>query len=373
MNSLLAELTAAGRRPKETALRSLRETGKKGVGCFPIYVPEEIIHAAGLLPIGLWGGQTEFKQADKYLQSFCCSIMRANVELGIKGVYKDLAAVIITAYCDTLRAVLNNWPAAVPGLKAIPMVYPQNRLEPAALEYMLEKFRTLQKELESISGIEATPDRLADSLALYEKYRAGMREFTQLARSHPLTVDVRLRHNVVKAAYYMDKAVYTEKLLALNQWLASLPEEKGGIPVIVTGLLAEPESFLALFAENGLFFAGDDLAQESRQFRVAARPDGSPLERIARRFLDLRGCTFFCDPLKTRGELLIQMARDTGAQGIVVCMYKFCDPEEFDYPVYKEEIEAAGLPLLYLEIEQRMDGVEQLRTRIQSFAETLRS
>ena len=52
-------------------------------------------------------------------------------------------------------------------------------------------------------------------------------------------------------------------------------------------------------------------------------------------------------------------------------MFKFCDPEEFDYPVYKKELTDAGVPMLYLEVDQQMDSVEQIRTRIQSFAEML--
>jgi benzoyl-CoA reductase/2-hydroxyglutaryl-CoA dehydratase subunit BcrC/BadD/HgdB len=52
-------------------------------------------------------------------------------------------------------------------------------------------------------------------------------------------------------------------------------------------------------------------------------------------------------------------------------MLKFCDPEEFDYPIFKKELEAAKIPALYLEIEQQMDSVEPLRTRIQSFTEML--
>lgn len=64
--------------------------------------------------------------------------------------------------------------------------------------------------------------------------------------------------------------------------------------------------------------------------------------------------------------------KELGADGVVVCMFKFCDPEEFDYPVYKKELEEAGVPMLYIEVDQQMDSIEQLRTRIQSFAEILK-
>ena len=65
------------------------------------------------------------------------------------------------------------------------------------------------------------------------------------------------------------------------------------------------------------------------------------------------------------------MVKETGADAVVVFMMKFCDPEEFDYPVYKAQLEKAGIPVLYLETEQQMDSFEQIRTRVQSFSEML--
>jgi benzoyl-CoA reductase/2-hydroxyglutaryl-CoA dehydratase subunit BcrC/BadD/HgdB len=90
---------------------------------------------------------------------------------------------------------------------------------------------------------------------------------------------------------------------------------------------------------------------------------------MAYRLLDQRGDTFFYEKDKSRGKMLVNMVRETGADGVVVVMFKFCDPEEFDYPVYKQELDAAGIPILYLEIEQKTENPEALRTRIQSFAE----
>ena len=61
--------------PAKSIETACRETGKEAVGCFPIYTPEELVYAAGFLPVGMWGGNTEIKLADRYLQGFCCSIM----------------------------------------------------------------------------------------------------------------------------------------------------------------------------------------------------------------------------------------------------------------------------------------------------------
>ena len=128
---------------------------------------------------------------------------------------------------------------------------------------------------------------------------------------------------------------------------------------------------MEIFAENDIAIAADDLSHQSRMFRTPARETGTALEKMAYRMADQRGDTFLYDPLKEKGQMLIDMVKEKKADGVVMLMMKFCDPEEFEYPIIKEELEAAGIPLLYLEVDQQMESYEQLRTRVQSFAEML--
>jgi benzoyl-CoA reductase/2-hydroxyglutaryl-CoA dehydratase subunit BcrC/BadD/HgdB len=171
----------------------------------------------------------------------------------------------------------------------------------------------------------------------------------------------------------MDKSRYNAKMKELMEELKKLPAENfDGIKVVVTGILVETDALLDAFVENKMVFVADDLAHESRQFRTCARSEGTALERLAYRIADHDGCSLLYDEEKKHGQLLIELVRDNRADGVVVCMMKFCNPEEFDYPIYKKELEAAGIPMLYLEIEQKMDSAEQIRNRIQSFAEMIK-
>ncbi len=374
MNRRAIELIEEFRRqaadPKKTIMEAMAANGKKAFGCFPIYVPEEIIYAAGLLPVGLWGGRTSLGNVDKYIQSFCCSIMRINMELGMKGTYDFLEGVMIPTFCDTMKAILANWKVAVKGCRAIPFVYPQNRESSGSFDFMLSQLAGFRKALEELTGTEVTDGSLEEAFSLYEEYRSAMRRFTRVAKNYPVTLDPKNRHMVIKAAYFQDKKDYLKKMNELLEALDGEPEEKTSGPrVVLTGLMAEPENFLDLFAENGYAVVADDLAQESRQFRVPARETGTALERMAYRVMDLKGCTYFYEGGKSRGKILKELVKDNDADAVVVSMMKFCDPDEFDYPVIKEELEDAGIPVLYLETELQMDSVEQLRTRIQSFAE----
>lgn len=372
IKAMVEAFAEEARYPKKTIAKAMKETGKKAFGVFPIYTPEEIIYAAGLLPVGMWGGQTTMVNVDKFIQSFCCSIMRANMELGMKGEYDFLEGVFIPTYCDTMKAILANWPIAVPNCKAIPFVYPQNRESSGSEAFLVAQFKGFKKDLENLLSYEIKDEDIETAFVIYEEYRAAMREFVELVNDYPQTLDPKTRHMIIKAAYFQDKKTYTKKLKMLMEVLKKEPkEEMKGPRVIITGLMTEPEKFLDLFTEYGYTFVADDLAHESRQFRVPARTSGTAIEKMAGRIIDLKGCTFFYEENKSRGTILKNLAKKYHADGIIICMMKFCDPDEFDYPIIKKELDEAGVQQLYVEIEQQMDSVEQLRTRIQSFAEML--
>ena len=369
---IMQELEAAALSPYKAVMKTLKETGKEAVGCFPIYTPEELIYAAGMIPVGMWGGDTELKLADRYLQTFCCSIMRSNIEYSMMGAYDMLKAVIIPTFCDTLKCICENWKVSAPQIPVIPMTYPQNRRIDAGFVYMTEELERVRRELEKISRKSITEVMLEEAFAVYEAYRSAMREFVKAAADYPEAINARSRHLIIKAGYFSDKKAYTAKVQALTKALRKEPVKPyDGIQVVATGLIAEPPALLDIFAKNNIAIAADDLAQESRQFRTLSRRAGGVIERLAWRVADQRGCTFLYEVEKTRGQMLIEQVRETGSKGVVVFMMKFCDPEEFDYPIYKEELEQAGIPVLYLEVEQQMDSFAQIETRVQSFAEML--
>jgi len=85
--------------------------------------------------------------------------------------------------------------------------------------------------------------------------------------------------------------------------------------------------------------------------------------------LQIKGCSVLFEPGKSRGQLLIDKVRAAGAHAVLCCLMKFCDPEEFDYPIYMRELAEAGIKLLQVEVEQQMESAEQIRTRLQSFVE----
>lgn len=370
--TILREMEGAVKDPGGAVRAFKQETGREVIGCLPIYVPEEIIYAGGMLPIGVWGGQTNIVQSGTYLPSFACSIMRAIMEFAMRGVYNDLSAVVCPMHCDTLKCIGENWKVGISEVPCFCLVYPQNRKNPSGISYLTTEFEHLRKKLESLSGRTITDEAINQAIVIYNEHRKTIREFTRVARDYPLTIRAQKRHMVIKSGFFMDKAKHTLLVKSLISELKALPaENSSGIKVILTGIMAEPDSFLELFNQYNLVVVGDDLAHESRQFRTDVPAGGTPLERLARRWAEVQGCSLAYDPEKRRSNMLIDMVRETGADGVIVTMMKFCEPEEFDYPILKKEFEKANIPHLYIELEQQADSAEQLRTRIQGFAEMM--
>ena len=368
-------LCRAADHPRETVLRAMEKTGKRAVGCFPLYTPDELVDAAGFLPVGMWGGPGESPRSGQYLQPFCCSVMRANMSQALDGVYDMLSGVLIPTFCDTLKCVAENWKAGIPNIPVFPMVYPQNVGSAAAAAYLEDEFIRIKEKLEQLAGRGITEASLVESFDRFERCRSVMREFTGLAASHPDLISAKTRHKILKSYYFMDKPEYTEILNGINEELKKRKGSRDSNPVrvVVTGLMLEPDALLNVLDANRLCIAADDLAQESRIFRVQGSREGTVLQRMARRFLDQRGDPFLCEQGKSRGKHLIEMVRQTGAAGVLIVMMKFCEPEEFDFPVYRKELDQAGIPYLYIELEQSMSQAESISTRMEGFVEVLRN
>jgi benzoyl-CoA reductase/2-hydroxyglutaryl-CoA dehydratase subunit BcrC/BadD/HgdB len=374
LNDKINELKTISQNPRQSVARAIKDTGKKAVGCFPIYTPDEVVYAHGLLPVGMWGGPTKGNLSDKYLQTFCCSIMKANTEQALKGDYDMLDAVIVTAFCDTLKCIIEDWKVAVPHLNIVPIVYAQNRKSDSGKTFFKAELKRVAGELAKVTGTSYTPESLQAAVDLYDDYRRAMQDFVKAVAEKPGLITPKDRHHIIKAAYFMDKKDYIPKIKAITEDIkaAEAPADRKDYKrIVISGIIGEPDGLLDVFDECGFTIVGDDLAQETRQFRTIAPDEGDGFDRIVERIALQDGCAFLYDENKLRGKMILDLAKATDADGIVFNQLKFCDPEEFDWPIVKKELDAANFPYLYIETEQQMDSLEQSRTRLQTFAEIL--
>ena len=369
---IINEFKAIADNPRKAMDDYKKETGKGAVGIMPVYCPEEIVHAAGYLPIGMWGAQKkQISKARTYLPPFACSIMQSVMELQLEGVYDDLEAVIFSVPCDTLKCMSQKWNRPVP---AIVFTHPQNRkiAKDAANVFAREEFNIVKEKLEDILDVHISNKAIKNSITVYNENRAACREFSDVAAEYAAVVTPSDRHAVIKARWFMEKSRHTALVKELIAALKAEPApEFKGKKIIVTGIQVEPYDVLDIFQENGFAIVADDLAQETRNFRQDVPDDDDALMALARAWNEFDGCSLATDANKPKGQMIIDAVKKYGADAVVVCMMKFCDPEEFDYPILLQEFEAAGVKNLYIEVDQESTAFEQVKTRIQTFAEIL--
>lgn len=371
LNKNIARLKEACANPR-VQLDYYLSQGKKVIGCFPAYTPEELVHASGMVPIGLWGGYTEIKLAKSYLPAFACPIMQSNMEFGLRGTYNGISGVLIPALCDTLRCMTQNWRFGVSSIPMIPLVYPQNRTSPASVEYLISEYETVLTMLATITGQMMSEKALAESIEIYNRHNATMRKFAQVANDHLDIITPSVRHVIMKSAFFYEKSEHTAIVEEITAALERLPVYTfNGKKVVLTGITCEPDALLEILDENKIAVVADDLAQESRQYRTDTPAGGGGLKRLAMQWMNRTGCSLIHEFGKPRGKLLTSLCQQNNADGVLNCLMKFCDPEEYDQPYFVADLKKANLPCLTIEIDTQNTSYEQMRTRIQAFAETL--
>ena len=371
VEAILSQLKDIAANPKKAMDDYKAETGKGAVGIMPIYAPEEMVHATGYLPMGIWGAQGKtMSKARTDLPPFACSIMQQVMELQCEGAYDDLAAVLFSVPCDTLKCLSQKWKGTSP---VIVFTHPQNRGLEAANKFLVKEYELVKAQLEHYLGVTITNAALERSIAIYNENRQVMREFVKVAADYPQVIDAVSRHAVFKARQFMLKEKHTELVKELIAEVKAMPVQPWtGKKVIVAGILLEPNELLDIFNEFGLAIVDDDLAQESRQIRVDVL-DGEegPLYRMAKAWQQMYGCSVATDTKKGRGKMLMNKMAQTGADAVIIAQMKFCDPEEWDYPVMYREFEERGVKNLMIEVDQEVTSFEQVKTRLQSFVEMM--
>ncbi len=343
--------------------------GKKICLTAPVYTPEEIIHSMGFVPMGAWGADIELNRAKEYFPTFICSIVQSAVELGIKGAYDGASAIVIPALCDSLKVTGENWKYAVKDILYIPMSYPQRRDTDYGKTYTKAGYQRVIDDLTKLGGTfdEA---KLADSIAVYNKHNEVMRQAEEVLAKHPEVTSAQ-RSDVFKSAFFMMKEEHTALVEEMIRELETSTPVEGKIPVVVTGILTDAPQLNEIFDDLGFHIVADDVAAQSRQYRTDAPTDMDPMDALAQKWANTTNCSLLYEAEKKRPQWIADTAKARGAKGVILVMTKFCDPEEFDYPLIKKACDAADVPITMVEVDRQMVQFEQIRTNLETFRDVM--
>lgn len=377
INALLDEFKVKAASPAKQ-LAEYKAQGKKVIGVLPYYAPEELVYASGMIPMGIWGSNTKtIARAKEYCATFYCTIAQLALEMLLDGTMDQLDGIITPTICDTLRPMSQNFRVSMGDkMKVIFLAHPQNRFDEFGIKFCMDQYNNVKKDLEEVCGHEISNESIQDAIKVYNKARAARRAFVKLANDHCDVITPIKRSAVLKAWFFMEKPAYTAMLEELNAELEKLPVcDWKGTKVVTSGIICDNPKLLQIFEDNNIAIAADDVAHESRSFKDDCAEDmEDPIRALALQFTGIDYDILLYDPLSNqnrRADYVVDMVKKSGAQGLVLFMQQFCDPEEMEYPYLKIALNNAGIPHIKLGIDQQMRDFGQASTAIQAFADVL--
>ena len=369
VQSILEQFHAVAANPKKQ-LDTYLANGDKVVLVAPVYTPEEIIHSMDLVPMGAWGADMTLNRSKEYFPAFICSIMQSVLELGMTGAYEGVSAIVIPSLCDSLKCLGQNWKYGVPSIPFIPMTYPQNRANEVGKAFTRAGYERVIADLEKTTGAKFSEEKLSASIAVYNAHNAAMRALDAALTAHP-EITAAQRYDIYKSAWFMRKEEHTALVLELLAGLDAAGEGPEKAKVMVSGVLFDSPALLAMLDELGFQVAADDVAAESRQYRTDTDTSLPPLEGLSEKFSRMDHCSVLYDVDKKRVDWIVETAQRRNAKGVIVALTKFCDPEEFDYPLIKKACEKAGLPVVLIETDRQSVNYEQAKTQLEAFKDII--
>ena len=193
-------------------LSQYKKQGKKVIGMLPYYAPAELVVAAGMVPMGIWGSNKKtIALAKEYCATFYCTIAQLALEMLLDGTLDQLDGVITPTICDTLRPMSQNIRVAMSDkLPCIFLAHPQYRKPAFGLQFTVDQYMHVKSELEKIAGKEITDDDLRAAIKVMNRSRAARRAFVKLASEHCDVISAVSRSAVLRAAWFMEPTVYAE-------------------------------------------------------------------------------------------------------------------------------------------------------------------
>lgn len=354
----------------EEAMRLRRETGKKIVGVFCCDVPEELIHAAGMIPVRIMGEHEAPTEASLHLPVNVCPYPKSCFDQALKGKYDYLDGLVVPNVCDMVRAIYGFWKISL----KLPFIYflevPQKTGARAA-EFFAGELAKFRQALEDFSGQQITSAALRHSIEVYNQDRALLHRADEMRRATPARLSAVQMQDMVLSSMLMPKEEHSERMLAQLQEASSRAPLPESVRLFLSASMLDDTDLVEVIEECGGHVVADDMPTGSRYFYYPVGPQGDPLLALAERYLNDVPCPRKMLP-QDRFEHIRRMLQGAHAAGAIIHNLKACDCHLYEYPYMKQRLEEDGLPVLFFRGEETAAEREQIRDNIEAFIEMLR-
>lgn len=353
--------------------------GRLAIGYMPIAVPREIIHAAGMLPVGIVGGgdRLEIIRGDAYFQSYICHIPRSTIELALSGRLDALDGMLFPSICDVIRNLSGIWQLLFPGRYVRYVDVPQNFSPEVGGRYWRFELEALAADFARLTGRATDPADLRASIAVYNDNRRAIRDLYAARAAAPWSFPVAEMYQVIRAGLLLPPEAHTA---LVRDYLNEAPRDperrdEDRSRVVLVGMFCEqpPLGLLLTLERAGCWVVDDDLMLGLRWLTGDVEVDGDPLENLTRAFLDRHVTTAsMYQPEGRRGGRLVETVRARQADGVIFCAPSFCDPALLDQPMLTAALDREGIPHTEFKYSEDTGQFAVIREQAGTFSDSIR-
>ena len=353
--------------------------GRKAIGYMPVYVPRELIHAAGMLPVGILGGgdALEVIQGDAYYQSYICRIPRSTLELGLTGRLDGLDGMLFPSICDVIRNLSGMWQMLFKDKYVRYLDVPQNYQDEVGGTFYVQEMQTLREDLAKLAGRPITDADLNASIRVYNDNRAAIRELYTYRAAKPWQAPTSELYLVLRAGMVLPVEEHT---LLVRDYLRAAEllqrPKRDNARVVINGSFCEqpPLALIKSIEMSGCYIVDDDFMLVTRWLLDEVPADGEPLRELSRAFLHRSASTAakYDATREEKGVFLMKQVKNGGAEGVIFAAPSFCDPALLERPMLQDVLSKHGIPHTAFKYAENTGQMAPVREQAGTFADSIK-
>ncbi len=350
-----------------------KSQGRRVIGSVCSDIPEEVIHAAGMLPLRVRAPKLQdTSMGDAHLHVFNCSYTRSVLESLLRGDLNFLDGFVTTNTCDHMLRLAGELKdkANMPLVHYFSMVH---TFHEGAKGWFISEVKGLVDAIEKSLGVKITEKDLANSIRVYNKTRTLLARLDDLRKNDPPSLSGAEHMQIVLAGMSIPRELFNQRLETLLPELEDRRSVEPGRPrLMVVGGACDVPEFIRFIEEKGANIVADGLCFGMRHYRgLIDESGGDPLDAIAERYMSREPCPAVINSFDSSFEILKDTLTEWNIDGVVCARLKFCDHWAGRRKMLVDRLRHHEIPLLDLEREYSTTGSGQIGTRVQAFLEMI--
>lgn len=368
----LEKLTRLAPTVSNSAVKEWKSEGKSIVGYICSYIPEEIFHAAGILPYRIGARGCQYTTlADAVMAPITCSFARCCLELALRGEYNFLDGLVFMNGCDGMRRMCDDWVHKVDVGFSCAISVP-HKTDEDAVEWYKQELCTLRDKLQELSGVSITREGLQNSIQICNQTRQLLKRLYELRQRHNPPLAGAEVQDIVVMANAMPKQDYNN---LLEEAIGEASERKGltdyRARLMIVGNMLDDSGYTRLIEELGGLVVTDFSCFGTLSFWRPVNSTKEPMDAIANAYLGGVTCPRMpCNQAPMR-DLMKEMVEAFRVDGIIFERMMYCNLWSGETMALEKIAQDMNIPLLVLDREYITAGLGQVRTRIQAFLEII--